>query len=317
LKNAVFIDEDEIALDEPKKDLIIEKKEDLWEKERMFGIDIKKGTSLQSHQIEAIKWALKREEQRMPNGIRGGIVACDMGLGKTLITLVLTMLSSFPTLVISPKTVIYEWESNVEKFFGNKCPYLIFHREYLRDKFDSITIEDLQKYKVVITTYETVMSIVKKFNLLRNQYLIDVQNKKIGIKNCRIPVSKQTNNGNVLFAINWGRIVLDESHRICNDKSLHFKSLMALCGERKICLSGTPLRNYSTDIYSQLRFIGYRDVLIQKQFSFQIYKRENLSFYVHYRGYENTNIVLPQLNEKIIKICLKGEERQIYDYYCN
>ncbi len=33
---------------------------------------------------------------------------------------------------------------------------------------------------------------------------------------------------------------------------------MAVYGKYKWCLTGTPIRNYETDIWAQLRFCGYK-----------------------------------------------------------
>ncbi len=35
---------------------------------------------------------------------------------------------------------------------------------------------------------------------------------------------------------------------------------MAVYGKYKWCLTGTPIRNYETDIWAQLRFCGYKGV---------------------------------------------------------
>jgi SNF2 family DNA or RNA helicase len=91
--------------------------------------------------------------------------------------------------------------------------------------------------------------------------------------------------------------------------------MMALCGEKKLCLSGTPLRNYSSDIYSQLRFIGYKDQLQSKNFTYHEYTSKKLQEWLLYKEYQDTDIVLPERFERVIELELKDKEKDIYDYY--
>ncbi len=66
-------------------------------------------------------------------------------------------------LTVCSKTVMIEWKRNIKKFFGNSCKYFIFHRDILKDKFNYITYEDIKSYDVIITTYDTILSLSKKY----------------------------------------------------------------------------------------------------------------------------------------------------------
>lgn len=59
------------------------------------------------------------------------------------------------------------------------------------------------------------------------------------------------------LAQNWDLIVCDESHRIKGDKSKISKFCHKLAdrGERRICLTGTPITNSPLDLWSQCRFL--------------------------------------------------------------
>ncbi len=54
------------------------------------------------------------------------------------------------------------------------------------------------------------------------------------------------------------RVICDESQKLANPKTMTYKCIMAVYGKYKWCLTGTPIRNYETDIWAQLRFCGYK-----------------------------------------------------------
>lgn len=344
-------------------------------------IDIEKflalpeGYSLYKHQIEALEWMINREKGKgkFPGDkIKGGILSLTMGLGKTLISCSLCMLDdymkgtktkkegsgeekekekgeynkgkiieNFPNLVICSKTVAYEWKRNIDKFFPGKCPYLYFYRGDLGKEFDSITIDDIMKYKIIITTYETITSMAKKCDIVNSQFIYSDKMKIIGFKPRANPIKKFTElintrndeklrgdentgkelegkelkGGNLLFSIPWNRIIADESHRFANPKSITYYSIMCLYGDKKWCLSGTPLRNYSTDVYSQLRFCGYDKITHPSAFEYKLYIQDKLDKCIMYKDYDDAGIKLPKLHEHIINVELDGHERDIYNYF--
>lgn len=65
-----------------------------------------------------------------------------------------------------------------------------------------------------------------------------------------------------LLKIDWGTIILDESHYISNPESLRSEACLDLIEgleERPnvYCLTGTPLRNDASDLWAQLKAIGH------------------------------------------------------------
>src|SRR6185437_10307884 len=143
-------------------------------------------------------------------------------------------------------------------------------------------------------------------------------NRRAGIEGSKKPSERQTNaarGGMILFRTPWNRIILDESHRIANPKSATFYAVMCLYGTRKWCLSGSPLRNYSHDIYSQLRFCGYDQVILPRQFNYDTYNRQKLYEFIWYKDYKDVGVTLPDIKEQTIIIELDGREKEIYEYY--
>lgn len=310
-----------------------------------FGVPMIKGFSLFKHQVSGIKWMKEREENPRL-GVNGGILALSMGLGKSnsITTLCMsenfdpsesvndtfshlkskTILDyidyhSFPNLVVCSKTVAYEWKRDIKKFYGSRCPFFYFHKSALKgSRFDLITYNDIKDYKIIITTYETVMHVAKKHKLSEKQFFLDQFNRNAGITNSVRPSMITTNSakgGLVLFKTPWNRIIADESHRMANPRSSTFFSMMCLYGEKKWCLSGTPLRNYCSDLYSQFRFCGYNKEFLPKQFNYNTYDRCKMYEFILYKEYKDTDIKLPAIKEHTIEIELQGREKEIYEYY--
>lgn len=309
--------------------------------ENSLGFKMIKGFSIYKHQEEAIKWMITKEYEKKLN-VCGGILALTMGLGKTLTTTGLCMTEkhnpvfyntsrkkyepveffhglqhSFPNLVVCSKTIAGEWKRDIKKFFGDSCPLLFFHKENL-PHFDDLTYSSIKNYKMIITTYETVMTADKKHGFSEKFFVLDQFGRKSGILNCTKPSPEKTNSAKgslLLFSIPWNRVICDESHRFSNPKSSTFYSIMALYGEKKWCLSGTPLRNYSSDIYSQLRFCGYDRVVSSSQFNYKTYEKEKLFEFILCKNYEDAGIKLPESIEHVLEVELEGREKELYDYY--
>lgn len=332
-------DEDEEILDSGGQ-------ENFAEPDPVFGIQMIKPYVLYSHQIGAIKWMQNIENASTKRlNMRGGILALSPGLGKTLVTGCLCMTESidpgtilkqsyprdisgmidsyvvshkYPNLVVCSKTVAYSWKHELNKFFGKSCPFFYFHRSSLKKNFDLLDYDSIKDYKIIITTYETVMGIANKNKVTENQFSLDQFNRRAGIKASKKPSHEdcmKARGGMLLFKVPWNRIIADESHRFANPSSSTFYSMMALWGEKKWNLSGTPLRNYSSDLYSQFRFNGYDKLIIAKQFNYSEYERGHMIDFTLYKTYEAAGITLPPLTRHSIVIELDEREKDIYAYY--
>ncbi len=295
-------------------------KEELFNEPDYFRVRTLKPYSIYKHQIDAIEW-MKEIERSNKLGMKGGILALIMGAGKTLSVLELCMSeqNEYPSLVVCSKTVSYEWRSNINKFFGDTCPYFYFYNQNMKkEAYENISYEAIKHCKIIITTYETIMNTAKKNKLYDKQFIYDQFDRHAGILNSRKPTieeTKRARGGLVLFKTPWNRVTCDESHRFVNPKSATFYSVMCLYGEKKLCLSGTPIRNYSSDLYSQFRFCGYDQITNPRQFNYNIYEKNRMYDFIYYRNYVDINITLPEIKEETINIVLEDREKEIYDYY--
>ena len=151
----------------------------------------------------------------------GGILADEMGLGKTVQTLATLALDLESThIVVCPKTLIYNWESEVKKFFPNMTVLLVDGPAERRKQLIE-TIKNT-KYNIIITSY----------SMLQKDYAEYIsENLEFGYK------------------------VLDEAHYVKNMKTLSAKAVRLLPARNRILLTGTPLENNLEELYGTFDLI--------------------------------------------------------------
>lgn len=189
----------------------------------------KNNNSLRPYQLEGLNW-LKFSWFNTHNCI----LADEMGLGKTIQSL--TFVHSVyeygirgPFLVIAPLSTIPNWQREFEGWTDMNI--IVYHgsvtsKQMIQDyefyyKTDSgKVIKDLTKFNVLITTFEMI---VTDYHDLRN--------------------------------FNWRLCVIDEAHRLKNRNCKLLEGLRQLNLEHRVLLSGTPLQNNISELFSLLNFL--------------------------------------------------------------
>jgi SNF2 family DNA or RNA helicase len=150
----------------------------------------------------------------------GGCLADDMGLGKTLqtISFLQFLKEKYPG---STQLVICPTSLifNWESEMTKFCPTLKFHIHYgTQREFSETHFND---YDVVLTSYGVVRNDIEELN-------------------------------NFL----WQYIILDESQAIKNPDARVTKAMQQLRSVNKLILSGTPVQNNTSDLFSQFNFVN-------------------------------------------------------------
>lgn len=274
----------------------------------LSGIRIKKPFLLFSYQLDVITWMKQREMEDI-HGIRGALWVIEMGLGKTFMTLVLIISDLLseqkkqvqvgPTLIVVPKSLLQNWKDEILKFLGPSVRVLAFFPDLMEPKslFFDITFLQMSKYHIVLTTYETISRHVTP---------------KKG--------TSGTTTGPRLLFLPWYRIVADESHTFANLKGKQFQALMQLRSVRKLALTGTPLRNYDSDMLAQMQFLGLKvsdaeNSKKKKWWSAKVFHRLQLQRVVYTLTLEEAKIQLPEMHDVIVDCPLSEVEQRVYDDY--
>ncbi|XP_042214025.1 chromatin-remodeling complex ATPase chain Iswi-like isoform X2 [Homarus americanus] len=175
---------------------------------------------MRDYQIRGLNWMIDLYE----NGING-ILADEMGLGKTLQTIsLLGYMKHFrnipgPHMVIVPKSTLRNWENEFKRWCPSLRAVCLIGDQETRSTF----IREVMmpgEWDVCITSYEMCIrekSVFKKFN--------------------------------------WRYMVIDEAHRIKNEKSKLSEIVREFRTTNRLLLTGTPLQNNLHELWSLLNFL--------------------------------------------------------------
>ena len=271
---------------------------------------------LRNYQQEGYSWMVHLYENQL-----GGCLADDMGLGKTIQTLTLLLKvrkqksllflkepqfdndqqmllfeNDEPTedlqpasLIVMPTSLIHNWENEIRKFTPSLKVYK--HVGSQRNKSSSMA-SAINYFDVILTTYGT----------LRNDY-------------------------EMLKAYNFFYLILDESQNIKNSSSKTYKSIIEIKSLHKLVITGTPIENSLSDLWSQLNFLnkGLLGSLpyFKREFITPIEKKNDqdqekklqklIRPFVLRRTKAEVASDLPDLTEQIRYCDMTDEQREIYE----
>ncbi len=270
---------------------------------------------LRHYQKEGYNWLVHLWECGL-----NGCLADDMGLGKTLQTLVLLaklkrpveMDYFFPksekgqlalftrdtrsvdehqpsSLIVMPVSLLHNWENEIRKFAPTLKVYT-YSGVKRREKIDLAAL--IHYYDVILTTYGTVR-----------------------------------NDSEVLAKQTFYYLILDESQNIKNAESKSYKAVATIASKYRLSLTGTPIENSLSDLWSQMNFLNpghlgsfkfFREsylLPIEKDHDPVAAARLNrlIEPFILRRTKEQVAADLPPVMEELLTIAMTAEQKELYE----
>ena len=160
----------------------------------------------------------------------GACLADDMGLGKTVQALAFLnkIKSDFTTsgkqnkasLLIIPASLISNWENEIRRFSPEIKFYIAHPGAGLKKNIEPKNKKSLDAFDLVITTY----ALIQRYKWLQSY--------------------------------SWNYIILDEAQAIKNPGTKQAKAIKNLASHNRIIMTGTPIENRLTDIWSLFDFLN-------------------------------------------------------------
>jgi SNF2 family DNA or RNA helicase len=161
----------------------------------------------------------------------GAVLADDMGLGKTIQTLAMLLYQKEtngslpgPSLLIAPTSVVTNWEREVRRFTPGLTTLVHHGPARLRN---SEFMHAAQNADLVLTSYAIMRQDI-----------------------------------DTLLGVRWYGVILDEAQNIKNPAARQTQSVRKLHGDFRLALTGTPVENRLSELWSIMNFLnpGYLGV---------------------------------------------------------
>ncbi|KAI0219754.1 Chromodomain-helicase-DNA-binding protein 1-like [Lamellibrachia satsuma] len=176
---------------------------------------------LRSYQLDGVNWLIQRYRSK-----HGCILGDEMGLGKTCQTIALLAFlrsqkgNSAPCLVVSPLSVLANWQNELARFLPDTKVTCYVGDKSTRESMQH-PLTDSNDTGVVVTTYEICL---KDASFLRS--------------------------------FSWLALVVDEAHRLKNRESQLHQTLLDFHIDHRVLLTGTPVQNNLRELYALLSFVA-------------------------------------------------------------
>ena len=172
--------------------------------------------NLRPYQLVGYKWIRKLADMNL-----NGILADDMGLGKSCQTIASILKekennSSSTSLIVAPTSCVANWYMEIKKFAPSMEVIMLVGSSKSRLK----RIKSVENYDVAIISYSTLRRDIK----LLSEYMFNY-------------------------------VILDESQHIKNANTQNAKTVKSLQSMKRLALSGTPIENSISELWSIFDFL--------------------------------------------------------------
>lgn len=185
---------------------------------------------LRDYQVTGFSWLMT-----LANYHLGGILADDMGLGKTLQVIAFLLAKRAeqknPSLVVVPTSLVYNWQEEIKRFAPELSILVIAGN---KDERTALLMQADTDINVVITTY----------NMLKND--ISLYEKR-----------------------HFSYVFLDEAQHIKNPNTQAARAVKKLKAGGYFALTGTPIENTLTELWSLFDFLMPGYLYTHKKFKSQ------------------------------------------------
>ncbi|KAF8633893.1 hypothetical protein AX15_001196 [Amanita polypyramis BW_CC] len=294
---------------------------------------------LMPHQIIGVAWMLDKEASKL----KGGALGDEMGLGKTvqMIAVMVKNRSKDPlcktNLIVAPPALLNQWKLEIELKTNNTLSCLVYHGQNRPTRR-----EELLKHDVVLTTFGTMSKEwfdaekegkkLERLQMQRKRKGSQLGPDSSGTDNEHEYTAKKrkTSRDNLLFDIEFYRVILDEAQLVRNRKTRMSRAVLELQATHRWCLTGTPIINSLSDVYPYLRFIRvspwYDFTEFQQHIgrieknnpSLAVYRLQAIIATFLLRRMKDSKldgkrlIELPEKNVGMVQLDFSPEERDIY-----
>ena len=245
---------------------------------------------LRDYQKFGFKWL-----KTLSNYGFGGVLADEMGLGKT-IQMISFLLSekeekgSEASIVIVPTSLVYNWEEEVKRFSPSLKTLVVVGNKDERNKL----IGTIKDYDLIITSYPLIRRDIGEYRDIFFRYCI-----------------------------------LDEAQYIKNQESLSAKSVKNIKAKNYFALTGTPMENSLSELWSIFDFLMPGYLLTSKKFikkyEWPIVKKEDneklkelsnqIKPFILRRSKKEVLKELPDKIEQKIVVDMLKDQKKLYKAY--
>lgn len=179
-------------------------------------------TELRPYQQIGVRWLYLLAKLRV-----GACLADDMGLGKTIQVLSLLLVlraeagaHGRASLLVAPASLLANWAAEIERFAPSLKALIAHPSATPAHELKALDQSRIANFDLVITSYGSLL---------------------------RLPWAAQ---------IKWNLVVLDEAQAIKNPSTKQTRAAKQLSAEARIALTGTPIENRLSDLWSIFDFIN-------------------------------------------------------------
>lgn len=268
---------------------------------------VQEGLRLREYQLEGVNWLLWNWWHKRPC-----VLADEMGLGKTIQTIgflhQLRFMSTTkvpgPFLIIAPLSLVDQWQSEIETWSPQMNVVLLHGDSVSRETILNFEFYFSEPFTSRQDAAALKRSGVHKFHILLTTFEMATKEVK------------------TLARINWSCLIVDEAHKLKNQDSKLFATLVTI--PRKFCvlLTGTPLQNKTEELWALLNFADPVRFANQLEFisKFGDLKEASqvaslhsmLKPYLLRRIKEDVEKSLPHKEETIVEVALTAVQKRYY-----